>query len=109
LRSFLTPLTVSADSVSKVYDGTATAALTNVTAYDAANVGGTLAWDGKNVGSYSLTGLFTTHQQGYLIDYRCDGPPDHHPPRLTASVTAASKVYDGTTEATISGGINLGI
>ena len=69
LRSFLSSLTVSADSASKVYDGSATAALTNVTAYDASKVAGSLAWSGKDAGDHGLTGLYTTSQQGYLIGY----------------------------------------
>lgn len=114
LKSYLTPLTVSADAATKVYDGTTAATFGNTTytpasgSFDASKVGGTLAGSGKDVGAHGLAGLYTTSQQGYLISYDPAVTLTITARPLTATVTAANKVYDGTTAATISGGIALG-
>ncbi len=104
LRSFLTPLTVSADSQSKVYDGNATAPLNHVTAYDASKVGGTLSWNGKDVGSHGLTGLYTTSQQGYLISYDNAAKLTITPATLYYTATPVSSVQ-GSAVPTLSGTI----
>jgi len=76
LTSFLTPLTVTANNITKTYDGLAYSGGNGVTY---SNVGavlsGTVAYGGTsqgavNVGSYVLspTGLFS-NQQGYDISY----------------------------------------
>lgn len=110
LRSFLTPLTVSADSVTKVYDGSAAANPASATytqdggVYDASKVAGTLAWSGNtNAGSYGLSGLYTTSQQGYLINYDTNAKLTIDKRQLTATATAQNKVYDGSDSAAVTG------
>jgi len=100
LRSFMTPLTVTANSVSKTYDGlTSVATGVSYSAAPNANLLGSVAYShvGKDVGEYTLSpsGLYS-NQQGYLISY-VDG---------TATVTAktlalsATKTFDGTIDLT---------
>jgi hypothetical protein len=74
LKSFLTPLTVTANAVSKIYDGTTnvTGNGVNYSAVPNSELKGTLGYIGatKNVGTYAggvtPTGLYST-QQGYDI------------------------------------------
>jgi filamentous hemagglutinin family protein len=102
LRSFLTPLTVTANSLSKTYDGVAYFGNSGVTFSSGSapsNLVGTLAYSGSalgssNAGSYAinLSGLYS-NQQGYLINYA--------PGALTVAPAPVSisgvRAYDGTT------------
>jgi len=109
-------------TVEKVYDGTATATLTNANfSVSGAAVGdevlftGIGSYDNKNVGNNkNVTMAIYTPSGADAGNYYVDGSIagsisgviTARP--LTASVSVADKVYDGTTAATISGGITLG-
>ena len=118
LRSFLTPLTVSADSVSKTYDGNVyTTAPTNV-AYSLPGAAGdpllqgkdTLSYGtAKNAGTYGLTGglyctgFFTdstgaTVQKGYDVSYT--GNLTINKAALTVTGYSGSRTY-GADNSTI--------
>jgi len=107
LRGFLTPLTItSATAGSKVYDGNAVTTVpsglfTYAGTPDASKLflGGTL-YNQKNVGSYTAA-VYST-QQGYDLSGTRSVGYTITPKALTASYTAANKVYDGTTTATVS-------
>ncbi|HSI46691.1 MAG TPA: YDG domain-containing protein [Ideonella sp.] len=112
LRSFMPALTVSADSVSKVYDGTVNFSgggyATSDAGADRSLILGTAVYgdaSSKNVGSYSigLSGLYS-NQFGYDLTLAA-GTAKITAATLTVSgSTAASKTYDGTTLASVSGG-----
>jgi filamentous hemagglutinin family protein len=115
LRSFMTALTVSADSSSKTYDGTTSISsgysLSDASA-DTSLILGTAAYStsSKNVGSNSIgiSGLYSG-QQGYDIRY-VNGTATITAATLTVSGgSAANKTYDGTTAATVSGGSLSGL
>jgi filamentous hemagglutinin family protein len=114
LKCFLTTATVTADNASKTYDGTAyTGTLSGVTyttgdgsTIDSSLVSGTLSYGGESdAGMYTLTGLYSG-QQGYDIVYSSDSTLTISPKTITVSgFSAADKVYDGTTAATVTGTI----
>ena len=113
LRTFLTPLTVTANAATKTYDGKAYSGGNGVT-YSVTpngNLLGTLSFgDAVNAGSYSITpqGLYS-NQQGYLINY-VSGTLTVNPKPLTINGTSvADKVYDGTIAASLSGGTLSGV
>jgi filamentous hemagglutinin family protein len=102
LRSFLTPLTVSANNVSKTYDGASYSGNSGVSYSSGnaptSNVVGTLTYGGNalgssNAGSYviNLSGLYS-NQQGYLINY-APGTLSVAPAPVSISGVRA---YDGT-------------
>jgi hypothetical protein len=111
LKSFLTPLTVTANSASKTYDGTAYSGVNGVVYSSApdANLLGTVGYIDTsqgviNAGSYSITptGLYS-NQKGYDITF-VDGALTVNKAGLTVTGAAAqNKIYDGTTAATITG------
>jgi filamentous hemagglutinin family protein len=113
LRSFLTPVTISASSatLSKTYDGSETFA-GSYTSIPGVTLSGSLMFtSSKNAGSYSSSagtlqqgGLYST-QQGYDISY-ADASLTINKANLTVTAGSASKTYDGTTTA--SGTINVG-
>jgi len=117
LRSFMTPLTVTAKDTAKTYDGTA---LTggNGFAYSLSNVQtslihGTPIYGGSSqnitdTGSYAITvdSLWST-QQGYSITF-ANGTLRINPKPLTLTgLSVPNKVYDGTTLASITGTASL--
>ena len=109
LRSLLTPLTVTADNLTKAYDGQTVAALANAqySVPGAASSGHLLgtgaAYGGrKNAGVY-MPALYSG-QQGYDIAYAGAALTITKAPVTVAGVTAANKTYDGTTAATLSTG-----
>jgi filamentous hemagglutinin family protein len=114
LKSFLTTLTVAADDVAKIYDGTAySGALIGVTytpgdgsTFESSLVSGTLSYGSESdAGTYTLTGLYSG-QLGYDIVYSTDSTLTISPKTITISgFNAADKVYDGTTAATVNGTI----
>ncbi|WP_158905913.1 filamentous hemagglutinin N-terminal domain-containing protein [Burkholderia sp. L27(2015)] len=79
LQAFLKPLTITANSVSKQYDGTAYSGNNGVTysvTPDLSLLLGTLSYGGSaqgavNIGSYAITpsGFYSTGQQGYMITF----------------------------------------
>ena len=119
LRSFLTPLTITANAASKNYDGLAYSGGNGVTYSPLASpvLSGTLTYTGTsqgaaNAGSYAImpSGLFSG-QQGYDISI-VDGVLTINPAAVsvvTTSINASltgtvSKTYDGTTVATLTPG-----
>lgn len=114
LRSFMTPLTVTANSASRTYDGQAYSAANSVT-YSItpnSNLLGTVSYSSTaqgatNAGTYAITpsGLYSTQQQGgYAIDF-VSGALTVNPAPLTlqGTMAATNKVYDGSTAATLTG------
>ena len=101
LRSFLTPVTVSANNLSKTYDGVAYSGNSGVSFSSAgvpSNLLGTLAYGGSavgasNAGSYAinLSGLYS-NQQGYLINYV---PGTLSVAQAPVSISGV-RAYDGT-------------
>jgi hypothetical protein len=113
LTSSLKQLTVTAMSGSKVYDGTtAGIGVSYSVTPDTSKLLGTLsaAAASKNVGAYTITpGGFYSNQQGYDVSY-VNGALTITPASLTLSgASAANKVYDGTTFASLSGGSLSGL
>ncbi|WP_266171361.1 YDG domain-containing protein [Dyella subtropica] len=114
LRSFLTPVSVTATGVSagKTYDGTVASGSTS---YTVSNSSATLLGSGltyttssakagsydSNAGTLIFSGLYS-NQQGYDIGY-ADASLPIAKATLGVSASAASKTYDGTTAATVTG------
>lgn len=118
LRSFLTPLTVTAANATQTYNGAGYSGGNGVlysTSPDLSKILGTPTFGGtsqgaRNVGTFgiSVAGLYSS-QQGYLLSYG-DGTLSVTPKALTVTGTiAANKVYDGTTTASLSGGALSGV
>ncbi len=107
LRSFLKPLTVTADDVTKTYDGTNFISPTysySRPTVDLSKIVGTVIAGGsalgaRNAGNYviNLSGLHSTDQLGYDIGF-ADGALTINKKQLTISATAVNKVYDGRLE-----------
>ncbi|MDN2699798.1 YDG domain-containing protein, partial [Janthinobacterium sp. SUN073] len=121
LRSFMKQIAVRVSYGSKVYDGVAYAGGSNSVTYSntvaGASLLGTVAYAANpsgavNVGSYgvSASGLYATGgQSGYAVSY-IDGNLMITPKALTVTgVTAASRDYDGTRNAVLSGGALSGL
>ena len=118
LRTFMTPLTVTASDASKTYDGSGYSGGNGV-GYSVTPSGGNLlgspTYGGSsqgavNAGSYAITpqGLYS-NQLGYLITYT-DGTLTVNRAALTVTGTnVANKVYDGTMAASLAGGMLSGI
>ncbi|MCX9158562.1 filamentous hemagglutinin N-terminal domain-containing protein, partial [Niveibacterium sp. 24ML] len=107
LRHFLTPLSVTATSGTRTYNGTTAGLGVSYSAVPNANLLGvaTSVATSKNVGSQALTvsGLYS-NQQGYDVSY-VSGTLSITPAHLTGDITAAGKTYDGTTAATTAGSL----
>lgn len=105
LRTFMTPLTVTANNLTKSYDGATyvgSAGVTYSSTPNMSNLFGTLSYTGgTNAGSYTITpsGLYS-NQHGYAISF-ASGTLTINPAILTATAVAANKVYDGTTIADV--------
>ncbi|MDP2826335.1 MAG: YDG domain-containing protein [Sulfuritalea sp.] len=115
LRSFLAPLTVTATSGSKVYDGTTDGLGVIYSATpDGTKLLGTLTYTGgsKDVGTgYTITpaGQYS-HRQGYDLSYASGSLTiTALPLTVGGSTAAASKVYDRSVAAVVSGGSVSGI
>ncbi|TAN67448.1 MAG: filamentous hemagglutinin N-terminal domain-containing protein, partial [Methylobacter sp.] len=101
LRSFLTPLTITANNNSKTYDGSAYNGGQGITySISDATLLGTLTYTGDsqgaiNAGSYNITpaGFYSTSQQGYDINY-LDGALTINAATLNAM--SGTRAYDGT-------------
>jgi hypothetical protein len=107
LRSFMTPLTVTANNITKAYDGLAsTATGVSYSITPNSNLLGTFNWGGvTNAGTYlpsANSGLYS-NQQGYIISY-VNGTLTINPKVVSLSGT---KIYDGN--ATFTGGTNLSV
>jgi hypothetical protein len=118
LRPFMTALTVSANGASRTYSGGAYSGGNGV-GYTATsgdrNVLGSPTYSGSsqgavNTGTYSIStsGLYSD-QQGYIISY-ASGSLTITPATLTVSgTTVGSRVYNGTTAASLTGGSLIGV
>lgn len=103
LKSFLTPLTVTANDASKTYDGLAYSGGNGVSYSTAPNgnllgavsYGGT-AQGATNAGSYTITASgHWSNQRGYDISY-VDGTLTVNKATLTVTAGSTSKTYDGS-------------
>jgi filamentous hemagglutinin family protein len=118
LRSFMTPLTVSAVAT-RIYNAMAfvpgTSDLTYSTVPDTSQLFGAATFSGTAVGavhagSYTLTPAgFYSDQQGYIITYGTGTVTITRAPLSVAGTPVANKVYDGTTVATLTGGTLVGV
>jgi len=117
LRSFMTPLTITAKDTAKTYDGTAFTGGNGISyslpnaqisqILGTPNFGGTSQL-AKDTGSYTITidSLWST-QQGYLISI-VNGTLRINPKELTLTgLSAQSKIYDGNISATLAGSASL--
>ncbi|MBK6594665.1 MAG: hypothetical protein IPG23_19270 [Burkholderiales bacterium] len=115
------PLTVSGiTAVSKVYDGTSTATLNTATASlsglingDAVGISATGSFANKNVGNGKTVTLTSSHTgtdaTNYSFTDQATASADITPKALSVSgLTAANKVYDGSTTASLTGGALAG-
>jgi filamentous hemagglutinin family protein len=94
LRAFMTPLTVTANSINKIYDGQTTDATAGVSYSSTPNSSllGRLDYNGEvNAGTYAPSGLYSD-QQGYLISY-VGGTLTINQRPLTVTADAKSKTY----------------
>jgi hypothetical protein len=116
LFAFQPTITIDATSQSKVYDGTAISSggFTASPVIDASSYGNVWLQDpdpvisvkvaspGKNVGSYAIVEDSVTVPDGYAYVFN-NGVATITPRALSVSATAANKVYDGSTAATVTG------
>ena len=103
-------ITVTATSVTKVYDGTTSAAATPTISSGSLVAGDTAAWtesfDTKNAGSgktLTAAGVVDDGNGGsnYAVSFVTDVTGQITPRDLAVTATAQGKVYDGTTTATV--------
>ncbi|MDO9187776.1 MAG: YDG domain-containing protein, partial [Bacteroidia bacterium] len=97
LRDFMTALTITANNVTKTYDGLAyngSGGVTYSVTPNMANLTGTLSYTGGiNAGSYAIApGGLHSNQQGYIISY-INGALTVNPKAVNLT---GSRVYDGT-------------
>jgi len=100
LRSFLTPLTISATDAGKTYDGqvysSSTAYTTTPAGADTSQIFGSVSSSGINVGTYAISaGNLYSSQAGYDIS-SVDGTLTVTPAALTVTASDASKTYGQT-------------
>jgi hypothetical protein len=117
LQVFMTPLTVSG-TVTQTYNGAVFAPTISNLTYsivpDASHLFGTVTVVGSalgalHAGTYSFTpGGMYSDQLGYMISYSA-GSLTINPAPLTVVGSSATKVYDGTTVAPLSGGTLVGV
>jgi filamentous hemagglutinin family protein len=112
LRSFLTPLTVTANTAVKTYDGAAYAGVNGVT-YSTTpngNLLGTVSYTDAsqgavNAGTYAVTpGSLYSNQQGYAISY-ASGGLTVAPASLTVAANTGNRLY-GATNPAFSGSVS---
>ncbi|MCS6997604.1 MAG: YDG domain-containing protein, partial [Casimicrobiaceae bacterium] len=112
LRGFLQPLTVTAVSGMRAYDGTTAGLGVTYSVTPNANLLGTptVTASGKDVGTrtLSVSGLFS-NQQGYDISYVSGTLTITPKPLSISGTTVANKVYDGTTVASVTPGTLSGL
>jgi hypothetical protein len=103
-------LTISATGLNKVYDGTTDATVTlsdnRIAGDDLTDSYGSAAFADRNVGTgkgVSVSGISIsgTDAGNYTFNPTATTTADITPRALTVSATAVSKVYDGTTDATV--------
>jgi filamentous hemagglutinin family protein len=114
LRRFLTPITVTANSVTRTYDGTAggnNGGVSYSTAPSALLLGtasyGSTSQDARNAGTYTIapSGLYSTDNRGYDVSY-ASGTLTIDKRALTVTASGQNKTYDGTTAAVVTYGDN---
>jgi hypothetical protein len=107
-------LTISTSDVTRTYDGTTsasgTATVTSGTLYGTDSIsGGTFAFADKNVGTnktVSVSGVTVSDGNSggnYSVSYAGNATSTITRKPLTAVYTASNKLYDGTTDATVTG------
>ncbi|MDO9413832.1 MAG: MBG domain-containing protein [Pseudolabrys sp.] len=109
LQTFMTPLTVTANDVTKTYDGLAFAGGNGVTysTVPDGNLLGSVIYGGDsqgavNVGGYVITpsGLYSTSQHGYVIGYASGALTVAAAPiAVTATADAQSRAYGAANPA----------
>ena len=115
LRTFMPPLTVTANNATKTYNGLAYASGNSGLSYsisvNAANIFGTAAYtpNAVNAGTYTImpSGLWS-NQQGYIISYT-SGALSVSPATLTYTSNAANMTYGGSVpglSGTVTGFVN---
>ena len=106
LKSILQSVTVTANPISMVYNGTIYDGNAGVTYSSPVTLSGTLAFTGadKNVGTYTITpnGLYTD-QQGYDITF-ASGTLTVTKAPLTVTATGVNKIYNGLNDANVTYG-----
>jgi filamentous hemagglutinin family protein len=111
LRSFMTPITVTANNAVKTYDRQAYSGGNGVS-YSRTpngNILGTVSYSGTsqgaiNVGGYVITpGALYSNQQGYIISYGSGALTVNPAPLAVTGVTASDKVYNASIAATLGG------
>ena len=103
-------LTVTADASDKVYDGNNTASVTysdNRVSGDVLTVSGSAAFDNKHVGSgksvtVSGISLAGADAANYSVNTSASDTANISARTLTLTLTGDNRVYDGTTDATVS-------
>ncbi|WP_426086115.1 YDG domain-containing protein [Janthinobacterium sp. PSPC1-1] len=116
LRAFMTPLQVTfASNASKTYDGTSNWTAPGYTySYPNATLSGSLnygaAGSAVNAGTYAITagGLYSG-QRGYAISANAATLTIDKRAATLSGATVETRVYDGTTAATLSGGSLSGV
>lgn len=115
LKAFMKAATVTASNGSKTYDRLAWNGGNGVSCSNVAcgSLLGSIAYGGTaqgavNAGSYTLTasGLYS-NQQGYDISYANGTLTVDRASLVVTGVSAANKVYDGTTAATLNGAASV--
>jgi filamentous hemagglutinin family protein len=110
LRSFLTPITIDVNDLTKTYDGQAASGFTATISDPMAALSGTLGGNLAGVtdaGTYEIRGLFSD-ALGVDIIWQ-NGTLTIDPATLTVTVTVDDKVYDGTVAARVSGSVVTGV
>jgi filamentous hemagglutinin family protein len=117
LRSFMKPLTVTANNATKTYDGLANSGGNGVTYSNTpnGNLLGTVSYSGTsqgavNAGSYGimLGGLYS-NQQGYIISYTNGTLMVNRASLSVMGTKVGNKIYDSTMTATLTGGVLSGV
>ena len=119
LRGYLTPLTITVNNATEVYNGVPFAGGNGLTysvvpnpayLFNATVYGGSSQGAVNVAGSpYVLTSAAYSNQQGYLITFVPGTLSITAAPLTVTGETAANKVYDGTTAVTLSGGVLGGV
>jgi len=116
IRGLMTSLTITANDSLRSYDGVSFTGGNGVrysTTYTTSLIFGTLEYDGTSQGAIdsgtyniAVSGLYST-QLGYAIDFE-SGSLRIDPKKLSlAGLSVEDKIYDGTTDATLSGSASL--
>jgi hypothetical protein len=111
LRTFMTPLTVTANDATKTYDGlvySGTNGLTYSVTPNANLLGTPIYSSGINAGSYAITpsGLYS-NQQGYIISYVNGALTIGQAPLTVSGLSGTGRNYNGSAVDALSGTATL--